>query len=1323
MQEAVLLESRALASVNVLQWVWHVPVTIDLAAFTKALQQVIRDHKVLASQFVFEGDVFYQDFDQLLPPEVNVQKVTELAGFEFTLGQYLSQDRHRGFTLNGQPFFRCHVFTLPQKTVCVFTAHGACLDNQGFALFLKSLLAELQGSDATLGMSFYDFLSLEHTSKTLDHGYWCKLLADCPESPLPVLPLAVSDEALSSHSSQARKELPEELKRRITNVSSELEVSVETIIESAWALLLHRYCSTDSLLFGASGQFRKVLGPSYADTLGSFFNTLPVRVELDHSKTVLELLRELEAQRSQRLKSPHIPLLEVLKHGGGQAKHLSTAVHVDYLDWGSVVAGFDSPWCDSLIEARYQSSFDLACNLRFGSKAELVLDYKVEKFDCAGASQLLRHLENLVKNLLSNINASVFDVEMLDSTDISVLKANSTSNERSHEFTPVQDAIYQIAAKTPSARAVQEGEQQLSYDELIARVDTLTGILIEAGVDQSTIVAIAIPRSIEFVVAVIAVLRAGAAYLPVDIKDPIKRLKKIARDSNASTLLVIEDKQDLQRLLKLKVIETSPHALSERKSERRPALPSCKPTDAAYIIYTSGTTGAPKGVLIEHRSLSNHCFAMMDQLKIDPSDVVLQFASTVFDVHVEEIFTTLCSGANLVIRNEESSQSARRFFELVDRFSISVLNLPSAFWAALVEQVGLGNVKWPATLKTLIVGGEKVGSATFLEYRKQDVKNVQFINGYGPTETTITSTIYKVPKSFSSISRETDKLCRGTLPIGAPISGLKHFVLDHHQRLSAPGATGYLYIGGAGVARAYINKPKLTKEKFVVLPHIDASGDRYYSTGDKVYSDGEDLFYIGRTDNQIKVRGYRIELSEIESAINSISSVTNSIVEVDPQSPGVLVAFLESGKSIELTELQQRLLDKLPSYMIPGICSVHDRFPLTRAGKVDRKSLWSEYHQKATLDEDGYSLPLTKLQTELMRIWKDVLGDIQLGVKDSFFQLGGHSLLAVKLFAKIEEEYNVLVPLREFFQSPTIETLEQLINSDTQNAESQQPEEVAFGNIHPLQTDGEGCPVYFICGIDLYQELANELGTTQPAFGIFLPIEERMFRAFKQSDGEFALPSTEQMASDYVQAIRQNQPFGPYKLAGISFGGILAYEIAQQLLADGETVETLLLIDSFVPHKRRVLSFQYIKHRWERLKTHRFGQVRGAVAKLMEAYKKRKNRKLIATKISQANDTDFALFRHVVYRQSALKYGPTMRPYPGKIILIRALDGGVEAEGVNNPDHGWGKYAQGGVQCVDVPGDHVGVLKQPNVKVLAQQVLPSILATEYQSGWQGAEFK
>jgi aspartate racemase len=706
------------------------------------------------------------------------------------------------------------------------------------------------------------------------------------------------------------------------------------------------------------------------------------------------------------------------------------------------------------------------------------------------------------------------------------------------------------AERTPDAVAAAFKKHSLTYRELNVRANEFAHRLGELGVQPDTIVGICAEPSLELAVGVLGILKAGGAYLPLDPAYPGERLAAIVTDAQPRVIAT-------QRHLASYFSKSSqPVTLLENgiapagqngAGEKQNPVCGAAPDDLAYVVFTSGSTGKPKGVLISHRSLVNHSAATARYYDLQTSDRVLQFASFSFDVAAEEIFPTWLSGAAVVFWPEAfRAVPVRTFLAFVEQQGITVVNLPTPYWEEWVLQ--LDQVGIPSSLRLVIVGSEKVPSEMFSIWQKKLGDRVRWCNAYGPTEATITATIYE-PNLNGRVA------AADSVPIGKPIANTEVYVLDENLNRLPVGVPGELHIGGIGLARGYLNRPDLTAEKFIRNPFSHEQESRLYKTGDLVrYLADGNLEFLGRVDDQVKIRGYRIELGEIEAALRQHPAIGNAVVVVrnDAIDEKSLVAYLvarahPAPPSAELTRFLRR---HLPEYMVPPRFVFMERLPLTLRGKVDRAALPAPEPGRHDVASGEIALPRDSLERQLVRIWEKILAVKPIGIRDNFFNLGGHSLLVLRLIAQIEKTLSIDLPVSAVQQAPTIEQLALIVRQKKDGSRR-------GSLLLAAQTGGSKPPIFFYGGS---VPLARYLGADQPSYLL----------QYRGLDGWRAPATIEEMAQESLVEIRSIQPQGPYFLAGYSFGGLVIFEVAQRLRQQGETIALLALIDPSLPNVRVV---------------------------------------------------------------------------------------------------------------------------------------------------------
>jgi amino acid adenylation domain-containing protein len=567
------------------------------------------------------------------------------------------------------------------------------------------------------------------------------------------------------------------------------------------------------------------------------------------------------------------------------------------------------------------------------------------------------------------------------------------------------------------AISVRFQNDDLSYADLDARANRMAHFLKSRGVGPEVLVGVCAKPSLEFAVTLLAVWKAGGAYLPLDPDLPAQRLNCLLADAKPAVVLT-------QAALRSRFVGCPVPTVALEELHDLPHLPrespqaSASSENLAYVIYTSGSTGAPKGVEISHRALLNHSLVISQLYQLCPADRVLQFASLSFDVSIEEIIPSWLSGCTVVLRPSDAISSVQNFLRFVAQESISVLNLPTAYWHELVAN--FSENLWPSSVRLVVIGGEKVSEQAYHRWKQMVPASVRLLNAYGPTEATITALVCEADRT------------RDSLPIGKPIANTYAIILDQHLRPVAQGAQGELYLGGVNLARGYLRRPELTAERFIPNP-CSIPSERLYRTGDlaKLEPDGN-FEFVGRVDGQVKIRGFRIELGDVESALRSCPSVKEAVViaQNDRADHKRLVAYFvaQPKHSPSVSELMEFVRGRLPAYMVPSVFVPLEALPLTPSGKLDRQALVPPEEARPALAQPCAD-PITRGEADLAAIWAEVLQIQKVGIHDNFLELGGDSLLAMQVLARVRERFGVELALSRLFEEPTVADLAAALNA------------------------------------------------------------------------------------------------------------------------------------------------------------------------------------------------------------------------------------------------------------------------------------------------------
>ena len=835
--------------------------------------------------------------------------------------------------------------------------------------------------------------------------------------------------------------------------------------------------------------------------------------------------------------------------------------------------------------------------------------------------------------------------------------------------------------RTPDACALVFKDRCFTYAELNRNANRLAHALNQLGVCAETRVVIIAERSPTLMFAMLAVLKSGAAFVVLDAKSPHERLAGLLEQARPAAL--ITDSSVAARLtasswrtLLIDQIDLEAYAAHDPQT-------TVQAGNLAYMSFTSGSTGKPKGVLIEHRALVNHASAMAHEFELTPNDRVLQFAAVNFDVAYEEIFPTWLTGAAVVLWPVTVGVApVRNFIEFVETQRITVLNLPAPYWHEWVTE--LDAVGIPQCVRLVIAGSDTVSRSKFLRWREHAGARVRLFVAYGVTEATITSTLFEPPADFHNTA--------DCMPIGKPIANCSALVLDGQMQPVATGATGELFLGGAGLARGYFDLPQMTAERFIADPFSPATEKRLYRTGDRArrLADGS-LEFLGRADDQVKIRGFRIEIGEVENTLRQCPTVSAAVVIAhEDAGEKKLVAYVVPSQTTARLDdkLGQFLRDRLPEYMIPAAFVELRALPLTANGKIDRRRLPAPRFTRAQLPNE-YVAPRSEMEGFLVRMWERTLDTEPIGVTDNFFDLGGHSLQMARIIAAMEKKFGLVVPMTTIYHTRTIEELARHIEA----------RQTAPGNhalVSSYSTQGTQTPI-FCHGGSL--ELARQLSVDRPLYWLFP----------HGTDGG-ALPATiEAMAQDYLPEIRRIQPHGPYNFLGYSVGGLVLFDLAHRLMELGEPVAMLAMVDTWLPQAGDAVAPGSDDTGFRALLA-KICADPFILPKLMHKIQlSRRVQRRLRRIVRSAKLTGCNAVLHNGYRLPPFArnfyFDETIEPivgryvlppYRGPLLVFRRPDNGSELQ--------WRGLASGPVQIHDAWIDHNQFLEKPFVAILAQEV-------------------
>ncbi|NUQ62306.1 MAG: amino acid adenylation domain-containing protein, partial [Pirellulales bacterium] len=1269
----------------------------------ESVARLMARHAVLRTSFALSG---YGEPLELVHREaavpLEVVDLRELSSAEqdARLAAWLEAEKGRSFDWTAEkgrsfdwtcaPLFRLVVHRLgAEEFELALSFHHAILDGWSVA----TMLAELFGIDDSLargeevrlpspGLAYRDFVALEREAIGSEDAkrYWEELLAGHTATRLPRLPGA---KRTTGALGVAQREVPAELAVKLKGLAQQLGVPLKSLLLAAHLRVLAMVSGQREVLSGLVSNSR----PEEAEgerVLGLFLNTLPLRLELADESWRQLVQRVFEAERAGL---PH------RRYPAGRLKRaereelFETAFNYNHFH---VYQGLEDRVQVSQPRMFEYTNFTLIASFQQSPDAtrlEVTFNYDTGQLGAEQVSTIADRYLLVLEAMAEAPDERHEDCVLLSDAEREqlLLQWNRTEEDLPAER-PVQALFSAHAAEHPSAPAVACGDVRWSYSELEERTNRLASYLAAEGVGPDVPVAVLIDRSPEMIAAILGVLKAGGAYLPLDPAYPRDRLEYMIQDSGAAMVLTTQEESLRHSGLAERILLLDADWPSIAAQPASPPEYPAASSNLAYVIYTSGSTGRPKGVAIEHGSLINLVAWQQRQYRFTGADRATQIAAPGFDASVWEIWACLTSGASLHIPPDELRRSPSQLIDWLVREQITIAFLPTPLAEAVLD------APWPAggSLRLLTTGGDE------LHRRPGAGHPFQLVNVYGPTENTVASTVAVVAPAELDDTRPS---------IGRPIANTHAYVLDRNMNPVPMGTPGELYLGGAGLARGYLGRPELTAERFVPNPFAARPGKRLYKTGDlaRWLPDGQ-IEFLGRIDHQLKIRGYRIELGEIETVLGEHDAVAQAAVAAWPDRGGQsrLAAYVvpRQGRTAPAVILREYLQRRLPEYMVPSALVAMDRLPLNPNGKVDRSRL---PEPESSHLERQYVAPRTPSEQLLAGIWQKVLGVDRVGASDNFFELGGHSLSAMRMMAEVEAATGVQLPLRDLFQHGTVEKLAEAIGG-------QQTRSVQLPLVQ-IQAGGGDRPLFVVHPAEgvvvAYAAVAQRLKTSQPFYGLQAPGLE---------DEAAPLDGVETMASHYVEAIRTVQPHGPYLLAGWSFGGLVAFEMAQQLQATGDQVAWLALLDSFIlsrgggaPHQDEGRMFasgakQYLEQLGLDLPIAEDELARHAPSEQVEI--------ILARLAETGNELPEAMTRQArnllriwdINAAAGRRYVP--QPYEGEVAFFRAADDESAAgDSLPDPVGQWQEVLARPLEIHRVPGTHTSMILDPrNVGVLAERL-------------------
>ena len=1276
--------------------------TLDLPHLEKCLQQLVLRHEALRLTFSADGTAQY--IHPSTPQSVNVVELDDRnsigkdpADSERELAGLIAERIAVPFDLTTGPLSRFVVFKRSEsRHVLLIVFHHIVVDGWSAKTLLRELAAMYRAGETGMAQalgepqSYEQYVQWSESAEQLDKSrvdanHWTSVFGQpYQEFELPSTQTRPAEKTYDA--GHLVEFIDDSLTHRLRDASRSQHCTLFSFLLTGFKIWIQRVTQQEDLVVGIPmANQMAIKSPGIRDPsqlVGHCVNLLPVRSQCPPDESFKGFLKHvsqrlLESQEHQNFTFGNLLETLQLKRDGSRVPIVSASFNLasaHACDFGQLSAHVARP-------EKAFNYFDLTLDvIDQGDRLELECKFNRDLYETADVRRWMSQFQRILDQAVTDPELCVSDFSLLSSNEQNHLvhELNATTADYDHAAT-LHGLVGQQARQTPDRVAIRFDGSEITYRELDEKSDHLAGYLQEhAGAGPDVLVGVCLDRSIDMVVALLAVLKSGSAYVPLDPAYPADRVSYILQDAKAAAIITRSDMPGCPDELPAPAIYLDQLSQTIGKAEWDASAASPTSGNLAYVIYTSGSTGKPKGVQIEHRAAVNFLQSMKRTPGLTEHDTLLAVTTLSFDIAVLELYLPLITGATVVLAPKETVIDALAIQRAIDDHSITVMQATPATWRMMLRTGWQGNL----SLKVLC-GGEPLPADLAHELLP---RCSELWNMYGPTETTVWSTCSQV-------------LDADDIHIGRPIDNTQVYIVDPQMNPMPIGVPGELLIGGDGLARGYQGKPDMTRQKFMTSPFAD--GQRVYRTGDlaRVRKDGT-LDCLGRVDFQVKVRGFRIELGEIETVLGELESIRQAVVIARPDASGEsqLIAFAvpeNIDPTPELDDLRSQLRTKLPEYMVPSVFRFLTELPTTPNGKLDRKSLPNV--DTTPLQSKQGQLPATPVQRTLARLWEKHLRVENIDIDTSFFDLGGHSLLAVGVFHEIAECLGVQLPLGLLINTPTIAGLAKVIEAMQGDPSNRWP------SLIPLNESTVSRPsLYLVHGaggdVLLYQKLIQHLGNEHAVFGL----------QSQGIDGKAdPLTSIADMANQYVEEILASQPGGPYRIAGYCLGGTIAFEIARLLRLKGHEVEWVALLDTYNFHQMKhpgflsVFSQRCYFHGRNLLRT-RLKAWPSYFASKLQVVRSGELRLLLRSTLPwlfrPPENGDTTSKTPILDHNQAAAYAYVPKPYPGTITLVAP-----KSNYSFFPDEqmGWGELAED-IKVIQLDVFPHAMLEEPVVQKLAE---------------------
>lgn len=1273
--------------------------SLKTAALPSALERLVTRHPILRTTVALENG----EPVQTVHPAGSCQLTEHDAGTwsEQELDQALRIACEQPFDLNSGPALRVDLFLCgPEQYILLLTMHHLLGDAGSMVILGNELLglcqAEEEAALPPLSVSYADFIREEQIMLAGPRGeeltaFWTNNLKGCAtelslqtDLPRP----AVQSYNGASIPYTFSKELSQELKQ----LARQEKTTLFSLTLTAFQVLLHRSSGQEDILVGtptAAGR----QDARFSEVVGYFVNPVILRANIDPAaeisfRDLLGINRRNIMEALEHAACPFPLLVKKLQPKRDASYSPLFQVMMDFKAADFTPAALPGLNISPVDMGQMEGQFDLNLNVHEGEQLSGRLNYNRDLFRPETAQRIINHFEVLLTAVVRNPGQPVSQIPLMPEQEISLLKGwNDTGRDYPDKNLTLADLFEAQAKKTPDNIALIFREEQCTYSRLNEQANQLAHELLACRSKDNPLIAICLERSPEMVIALLAVLKAGCAYVPIDPEYPRERIRYMLEDSAAPVLLTRSRQPDSLPLDE----RDHPCLVLALDTEFPTGRPTDNPQvnrtadDLAYMIYTSGSTGKPKGALNAHSGIVNRLLWMQETYQLTAADRVLQKTTFSFDVSVWEFFWPLITGAGLVVAKPEGHKDPVYLAELIKEHQVTTVHfVPSMLQTFLTH----ADVDFCRSLVRVLCSGEALTPEQvqqfFTNFEQLGAELPELHNLYGPTEAAI---------DVSSRPCRPEDAERLSVPIGRPVANTKLYVLDINRRPVPVGVPGELYIAGVQVGLGYLNRPELTAKVFLDT-ELFGKKERVYKTGDlaRWLPDGN-LEYLGRIDHQIKLRGFRIELGEIESAMLRFPGISECVAvvrETDAGSKQMIAYAVRQDQNIAETDfarqVKEHLKQKLPDYMVPAIFMFLEALPLTANGKIDRKAL-----PAPTVRTSSYVCARDTIELTLVRLWEQLFDIASISVQDDFFDIGGDSLLAMRLIFHIREKFDRTLPLHTLFQNRTVEQLAAVLRRDTPVS--------AWQPMICLQPEGDKTPIFFAhaSGGSAFNalEFASVMGKDRPFYAVHPRGAE---------PGDPFHDSIEEMAADYVTAMREIQPQGPYLMAGWSFGGTVIFEMARLLEQAGETAPLLITID--MPEPEAVVwkenDVEFLMDRlphYHGVSVDELDENSSDEEKVTYLLKEIKIAGLMRPDIDQNHAQHwFSMYKH--HNRLVGLYKPSS-PVQSKMLFFKPAERIPFDDQMGKALEKWPPFVLGGLEMQEAPGNHFNMVSPANTTILA----------------------